>query len=438
MTMQQDKSESPTARHQRPALVVFSSLFPSPTQPAAGIFIRERMFRVGNSLPVVVVCPRPWFPFQGLVRRWKSYFRPDAPARELQRGVEVLRPRFLSVPGMFRYLDGWSMAIGAYRTLRSLHRQGRLDILDAHFAYPDGYAAVTLGRWLGIPTTITLRGTEKRHAADPILSRLLSSALSGASRIFAVAEALRRVAIDAGASPEKVRVIGNGVDNQTFYPIDQRRARQALQLPYDAKVLISVGGLVERKGFHRVIDCLPALRNQHPGIRYLIVGGAGPEGDWTERLKAQVNSLGLQSCVNFIGPMAADELRGPLSASDVFVLATRNEGWANVFLEAMACGLPIVTTDVGGNREVVSRPELGTIVPFDDAAALSAAIDGALTRDWNRDLIIAFARANDWDAKVKILVNEFLELGARFVESSSGTTDAVAAPASGSTQKARL
>jgi hypothetical protein len=77
-------------------------------------------------------------------------------------------------------------------------------------------------------------------------------------------------------------------------------------------------------------------------------------------------------------------------------------------------------------------------VPFDDAAALSAAIDGALTRDWNRDLIIAFARANDWDAKVKILVNEFLELGARFVESSSGTTDAVAAPASGSTQKARL
>ena len=110
----------------------------------------------------------------------------------------------------------------------------------------------------------------------------------------------------------------------------------------DAPVLESVGALVERKGFHRVIECLPALRRRFPGLRYLVVGGPGPEGDWGARLRRDVIDLGLQECVVFLGTLAPGELNVPLSAADVFVLATRNEGWANVLLEAMACGLPVV------------------------------------------------------------------------------------------------
>jgi glycosyltransferase involved in cell wall biosynthesis len=96
-----------------------------------------------------------------------------------------------------------------------------------------------------------------------------------------------------------------------------------------------------------------------------------------------------------------------LSASDVFVLATANEGWANVFLEAMACGLPVVTTDVGGNREVVCDESLGAITPFGDNRALSAALAEALAREWNRARIIAYAQANSWDTRVAILEQEF-------------------------------
>jgi len=320
------------------------------------------------------------------------------------------------------------MALGAYPTLRTLRRQGRLDVLDAHFGYPDGYAAMTAGRWLRVPVAITLRGTESRHAADPVLKPLLQRALSGADRIFAVAESLRRIAIDIGTPSDKVRVIGNGVDVGRFFPVDRGAARRALEIPPDAKVLISVGGLVERKGFHRVIDCLPGLRVRYPNLHYVVVGGASPEGDWTNRLKSQVRELGLQNWVHFTGPMASDRLREPLSAADVFVLSTRNEGWANVFLEAMACGLPVVATDVGGNREVVCRAELGTIVPFDDRSALSAALDAALAREWDRDTIIDFARGNAWDDRVRILIGEFVRIGQTRSASSSRRNDSVAVP----------
>ncbi|MBV2218131.1 MAG: glycosyltransferase family 4 protein, partial [Diaphorobacter sp.] len=139
----------------QPAIVVFSSLFPSRIQPGAGPFVRERMFRVGQRLPLCVVAPTPWFPLQALLRYWRPHFRPGAPRHEHQQGFDVWYPRFFSLPGMLKRLDGLSMALAAWPRLRALKRAGRLDVLDAHFAYPDGYAAVMLGRWLKVPVTIT-------------------------------------------------------------------------------------------------------------------------------------------------------------------------------------------------------------------------------------------------------------------------------------------
>jgi teichuronic acid biosynthesis glycosyltransferase TuaC len=171
--------------------------------------------------------------------------------------------------------------------------------------------------------------------------------------------------------------------------------------------MISVGGLVERKGFHRVIECMPALLQHYPNLQYVIVGAAGPEGDYSENLRSQVRELGLVDRVHFVGSVAPQALKVPLSAADIFVLATRNEGWANVFLEAMACGLPVVTTDVGGNREVVCDERLGIVVPFGERTALQNALSRALERGWDRDHIVAYARRNSWDCRVRVLLDEF-------------------------------
>ena len=393
-----------------PHVVVFSTLFPSPAQPQAGLFIRERMFRVAAFLPLTVVSPVAWFPFQSLIRLWRPGYRPEAPRREVQSGIEVLRPRFLAWPGLLRRFDGFFISIGSFRTLLGLKRAGRLDVLDAHFAYPEGYAATALGRWLSVPVAVTLRGTEPRHAATGALRGRVRRALRRANRVFAVAESLKRMAVTLGIPEHGVRVIGNGVDLHKFQPVPKAQARANLGLPQAAPILISVGGLVERKGFHRVIECLPALRERFPDLQYLVVGGPSPEGDIGARLRAQVAELGLEKTVRFLGAVPPEALKEPLSAADVFVLATRNEGWANVFLEAMACGLPVVTTDVGGNTEVVCRPELGTIVPFGDRAALRGALESALARKWDRETIIGYARANAWDDRIAALVSEFQKL----------------------------
>jgi len=403
---------------QRPALVVFSALFPSSEEPLAGIFIRERMFRVGGMLPITVVSPQPWFPGQGLLRHWKPNYRPGKSRFETQQGIEVHRPRFLALPGVLRRLDGFFMAVGALATVRRLKRTGRADILDAHFVYPDGSATTRLGRWLGLPVTITLRGTEPRHMGDASLRPQLAAAMQAAARIFSVSASLCEVALTLGALPERTKVVGNGVDLEYFSPKPKAQARVALGLPADAHVLVTVGGLVERKGFHRVIDCLPALLERFPGLHYLVVGGPSPEGDWTERLRSQTRALRLEDRVHFLGSLKPHELSGPLSAADVFVLATRNEGWANVFLEAMACGLPVVTTSVGGNAEVVCRDDLGLLVPFGNQPALTAAIATALVRPWDPAAIRAYAEDNQWDRRVAVLVDEFRKIAGTMVAQS--------------------
>jgi glycosyltransferase involved in cell wall biosynthesis len=389
-----------------PHIVVLSSLFPSSVQPGAGLFIRERMFRVGKHLPISVVSPVPWFPLQALLRRWRPGFRAGAPAYEQQQGVDVWFPRFFSVPGFLKGLDGLTMAMGAWPRLRRLKREGRLDLIDAHFAYPDGYAAALLGRWLSVPLTITLRGTEARHVLDPRLKGKVRMALERASRVFAVSQSLRQIAIRLGIEGDKVLVIGNGVDLQKFTPMDRTEARRALKLVHGAPVLVTVGALVERKGFHRVIELLPALSERFPGISYLVVGGPSPEGDMSASLRAQVQALGLEEAVRFLGLLPPEQLRLPLSAATLFVLPTRNEGWANVLLEAMGCGLPVVTTDVGGNAEVVESADLGIVVPFGDHVALLEAIDDALRKPWDVTAIRRHVARNTWDQRVETLLIE--------------------------------
>lgn len=395
-----------------PKLLVFSSLFPSQVRPNAGVFIRERMFRVGKYIPIIVVSPVPWFPFQEIIRYWCPQFRPQPSCYEEQEGVQVYYPRFFSIPGLLKSCDGFFMAVGALPTLLKLKK--KFTIIDAHFAYPDGYAATLLGKWLNKPVTITLRGTEVPLAKIPGRKEKLLTALVYATQVFSVSDSLKQFVVSLGANGDKIQVIGNGIDVIKFQPIAKSTARAALSISEGAKVLVSVGALVDRKGFHRVIDLLPELVSQYPNLIYLIIGGDSPEGNIRIKLEQQVEALNLKKHVRFLGAYSSDQLKVPLSAADLFVLATANEGWANVFLEAMACGLPVITTDVGGNKEVIVNSELGTVVPFADSQRLLSAISNGLDKSWNIPLILKYAQNNAWDYRVKILVDNFNRITSSF------------------------
>ena len=193
----------------------------------------------------------------------------------MQQGIEILCPRFLSVPGIFRQFDGLFMALGSYLLMRRLRKRFDFNVIDAHFAYPDGYAATILGKWLKVPVTITMRGTEVPQSRNPRLRPCLVRALTRADRVFSVSDSLRRHAIGLGVAASRIRVIGNGVDAVKFAPVDRAEARSRLGLPEQAKIMVSVGALVERKGFHRVIDIMPELTGSVPDLHYLVVGVHG-------------------------------------------------------------------------------------------------------------------------------------------------------------------
>ncbi len=395
----------------RPRVVVFSSLFPNASAPMAGIFIKERLFRVRDDYDLVVVAPQAWSPIDGLVRRVRSTFRPMGVSYEVMDGVPVHRPRFLSFPGVLKSLDGWTMALGCLPLLRRLDSQGRIALIDSHFVYPDGFAATWLARRLRIPSTITIRGSKDEWLIGTSRERLLRRALDRASRIFAVSAALKQaVATKLGQPDAKTVVIGNGIDLERFTPVDRLEARARLGLPANAPVIVGVGGLVERKGFHRLIALLPSLEERVPGVQLLIVGGGTTQEDMSGRLRALASELGVERAVHFCGPQPPEGLKWFYGAADVFALATAHEGWANVFLEAMACGLPVVTTRVGGNAEVVASESVGTLVPFWEPDACVDALVDALVRDWNRTAIRQYAEQHSWDARIRILKREFAAL----------------------------
>ncbi|MGL1832982.1 glycosyltransferase [Rhodocyclaceae bacterium SMB388] len=391
----------------RPRLVVYSRVYPNHAQPNYGLFVRERMRRVAGELDLVVVSPVPWFPFQGLIRRFRPHFRPEVAPVEDQHGVRVYHPRFLCFPGFLKWTDAWLQALGSLGTMRRLKQDFGYDVIDSHFVYPDGVAARLLSRWLKVPYTITLRGSLLRFGASRLQKTQIDQALTDAARVFSVADSLRQDAISWGQSPDHVQVVGNGVDLDRFGPEDPVKCREKLGLAADARVLVSVGGLTERKGFHRVIELIPALRERYPTLQFVVAGGASPEGNNRDELVAQIERLGLKDCVHLIGAVAPDALRHVYSAGDVFVLATRFEGWANVFLEASACGVPIVTTRVGGNAEVVANEEIGLLVDYGDADALRDALIRALDKQWDQSRILAHARANAWQTRIPQLVEAF-------------------------------
>ena len=217
------------------------------------------MFRVAMHLPITVIAPQPWFPLLSLVRLWRPGYRPERAVFEIMDGIEVYRPRFLALPGVGRRLDGLSLALASRSLVSRLRKEGRADILDVHFAYPDGYGGSLLARWLKLPYVVTLRGKEYRLKQAAPLRRRMERAMRGAVKVIGVSSALRDLGVQLGAQPQDAMHVGNGIDVEKFFPVPRDSAREQLGIPADAQVLVSIGALGERKGFHRIIECLPAL-----------------------------------------------------------------------------------------------------------------------------------------------------------------------------------
>jgi teichuronic acid biosynthesis glycosyltransferase TuaC len=372
-------------------LLTFSTLFPHAARPNHGIFVENRLRHLlaSREASSVVVAPVPWFPSRsGRFGDWALNAR--APAEEMRHGMRVMHPRFPVLPKVGMSVAPWLL----YRTMvpvvaRLLAEGQRFDAIDAHYVYPDGVAATWLGRRFGLPVVMTARGTDVNLIPRYLVPRrLIQGAIRDASAIVAVSAALKQVLMGLGAPDAKVTVLRNGVETGLFCPpADRVAARAALGLR--GPTLISVGGLIERKGHHRTIEAMRQL----PEFG-LVIAGEGPE---RERLAGLIGTLGLGDRVRLLGPVPHVELPGLYGAADASVLASSREGWANVLLESMACGTPVVAADIWGNPEVVRAPAAGVIYEPNTPDGIAAGVRRLFSALPDRGATRAYAEGFSWD-----------------------------------------
>ena len=374
-------------------ILTFSSLFPNAEMPSHGVFVENRLRHLvaNRHVEAEVVAPVPWFPSTD--PRFGRFARfAKVPARENRFGLDVVHPRYLTVPGPGMLTSPLAMALGARPAIARLKADGfDFDAIDAHYFYPDGVAAALLSRWFDRPLVITARGSDiTQFAADYALPRrMIRWAAGQAQAIVTVCTSLKNDLVSLGADGGKIAVLRNGVDLSGFTPIDPRQARARFGLAPGSRVVASVGHLIPRKGHELVIEALASLPDTT-----LLIAGSGPDGAMLEALAAR---LGVADRVRFLGQLVHGELPYVYSAADALVLASSNEGWANVLLEAMACGTPVVATDVGGSREVVEAPEAGIIVGQRDASSIAHATRLVLTAPSDRAATRRYAERFSWD-----------------------------------------
>ena len=329
-----------------------------------------------------MVAPIPWFPSTN--PRFGSYARfAKAPRHEVRHGIEVAHPRYLVVPKVGMNLAPALLAQAAKPTIARMIDEGYdFDLIDAHYFYPDGVAAAMLGRYFNKPLVITARGSDiTLFPQYPLPRRMIHWAARRADAIITVCNALRDEVVGMGIDAERVVSLRNGVDLELFQP--------SARTPNALFTLLAVGHLVPVKAQDLIIGALTLL----PGVR-LVLAGDGPDRIKLETLARELN---VGERVTFLGAVPQAQLRGHYGAADALVLSSSREGWANVLLEAMACGTPVVASRVYGTPEVVAAPEAGVLMRERSYQGVADAVNALRANYPDRAATRRYAERFSWD-----------------------------------------
>ncbi len=363
-----------------------ATLFPDAARPNFGLFVEKSLRALaaqpGIELTIVAPVGLPPVPFS-LHKRYRALR--DLPQSEQWNGLTVLRPRFTLIP---RYGARFN-PIQVARSVLAAVRGQKFDVIDAQFFYPDGPAAMRVAATLGLPFSAKARGADISHFGhDPATRSQVIEAAEKSTGLLAVSEAMRDDMAAIGIDPAKIAVHYTGIDTARFHPGDRAAARAALGMD-GAPALLTVGALIPRKGQALVIEALPAL----PGVDYWLAGAGEEEG----RYRALALKLGVETRVRFMGPVANADLPQLYRAADAVVMPSASEGLANAWVEALACGTPIVISDAGGAAELVTAPVAGRIAER-TPDAIAAAVRTILANPPSpSDVAASLGGRFDWD-----------------------------------------
>src|SRR5271157_67989 len=389
-------------------ILTFTSLFPNQMNPDFGIFIFQRTShlakRDGNVLEVVA--PVPYVP-----RFMKGTARGSVvsiPPTEEIGNLRVHHPRYLLVPKVSMPLHGLLMYAGCLRYVTRLHQKHRFECIDAHYVFPDGLAAVLLGRLLGIPVVVSARGSDIHTFQDFTTVRpQIRWTLRHAAGLSAVSDSLAKIMRGLEPSLQDIQTIGNGVDGGRFFRQDRRAARETLGLDPQDRIIVSVAALKHVKGPDLLVRAAALLKKNFARCKVLFVG----TGSDLRSLRQLAEQFDCADICQFVGPVPNEQLRTYFGAADVSCLASRNEGWPNVILESLACGTPVVATGVGAAPQLLANPELGIIVD-PTPEAIDAGLSRALEQKWSPETLSAYAQGHTWEnvaARVEVVLKRATE-----------------------------
>jgi teichuronic acid biosynthesis glycosyltransferase TuaC len=379
----------------RPKILMLTRLFPSKEFPTLGTFCAERAKALARHADVRVMVPTPyfprWLPAAGAWRKWALVER----CGQTAESVPVTYPRYLSIPKCATWSQGVAMAWSVRREFDRTCRGWRPDIVDGHFAFPDGYAAVQLARRLGCASLVTCHGSDLLNYPPLVITNsMLRWALRTADRVIAVSPALHQRAIDLGCMEKHAVFLPNAVDTGLFVIRDKQACRRHVGLPTAGALAVCVGYLIDRKDQAILVRALAELvRTGHDPPRLALVG----DGPNRNRLQDEVRRLGLQEVVYFAGQQPYDEIPYWMGAADWLLLSSHYEGWPTVYFEAMACGRPVITSNVSAARDAVCRDDYGLVVEPNTPEVFARALAAAMTRPFDAAAIRAYAEQHSWD-----------------------------------------
>ncbi len=384
-------------------VLTLSTLFPDATRPQFGGFVARQTHALAMhpDVEVQVVAPvglPPW-PLS-LARHYRALTR--LPAREDWTGLTVHRPRFLHVPATMGRFDARALERSLLPFLRRIRDSFAFDVIDAEFFFPDGPAAVALGRALGVPVSIKARGSDIHFwgKAEATAAQVRDAGRE-ADGVLAVSAALKQDMVRLGMPEDRIAVHYTGIDQTLFAP--GQRTESKAQLGVSGPLVVTVGTLNENKGQALVIDAVRALENVT-----LVLIGTGPD-----RAELEARSRDLGGRVRFTGSIPHAEIARWLGAADVMCLPSASEGLSNAWIEALASGTPIVITDVGGAREVLTDPSCGRILAERTPEAITNAVAELLASSPDPHAVSALARRFSWDANRDALYAHLSRLSAR-------------------------
>lgn len=374
-------------------ILTFTSLFPNVKNPWWGVFVLQRMAHVANRSgnSVTAVAPLPYLPSLLASSRWGNFA--GVPRQEELGKLRIYHPRYPHLPKISMPLQGFSMFIGSLPLLMRLHREHKFDVIDAHYVYPDGLAAILAGMVLRVPVVVSARGTDIYcFPSFRLIKPMISWTLRQAEGIIAVSTFLKELIVKLGIPANKVQVIGNGVDPQRFFPTGKSESRGRLGIPRETKMLLAVARLDQVKGLQLLLPAVRQISASQQNIALYLIG----DGPQRQELEKMADRLGLRNQVHFVGVRANEELKYWYSAADVSCLMSSREGWPNVLLESLACGTPVVASNIEGVRDVIISEDLGLLVER-SPGSIAEGVNGALRKVWCPEKLVSYARSRTWE-----------------------------------------